>query len=465
MVPGCSPGGAAAALTCPQHGHSSAGSSHSVTNRVIRTSQACAHDEPAILAPSRAVPHREHCAGGSAASCSSGSGSRDKPVPGWPGCPPRLRSLRRSRSETSRFFRSALRRSLAPICSFELGVPELLLSIPRRRSSSAIRSSSLRRSSRSAASSARSIVFSASLASTTARSRASSSRCSPASAGRPGSSGTNPKPAQSQLQLQASASRRVVPTNDGLIPLNGHPFGSEFSGDDDHMANPSKCCTQCGNIKPLSAFHRMATGRDGDRAECADCSCERARRSYKPRDTGLMIIVCLHCGNEFEYVKTSGRRRLYCSDRCKYQAGDATKKQRAAVEIRTCTCGSLDVARVGKPVCPDCRKDPRDSETLRVKERRRTLRLYGLSETGWQELLARQGCRCAICHTADPGGRGQWMIDHDHGCCPGTGSCGQCVRGLLCNQCNLGDYSFIAFWISPLRNSGSRRDGKFSTIP
>ena len=28
-----------------------------------------------------------------------------------------------------------------------------------------------------------------------------------------------------------------------------------------------------------------------------------------------------------------------------------------------------------------------------------------------------------------------------------------------------GDYSFIAFWISPLRNSGSRRDGKFSTIP
>ncbi len=219
--------------------------------------------------------------------------------------------------------------------------------------------------------------------------------------------------------------------------LSSDPFGSEFSGDDDHMANPSKCCTQCGNIKPLSAFHRMATGRDGDRAECADCSCERARRSYKPRDTGLMIIVCLHCGNEFEYVKTSGRRRLYCSDRCKYQAGDATKKQRAAVEIRTCTCGSLDVARVDKPVCPDCRKDPRDSETLRVKERRRTLRLYGLSETGWQELLARQGCRCAICHTADPGGRGQWMIDHDHGCCPGTGSCGQCVRGLLCNQCNL----------------------------
>src|SRR5215470_14922720 len=43
-------------------------------------------------APSRVVPHREHSAGGGTSSRSSGSGSRDSPPPGCPGCPPRLRS-------------------------------------------------------------------------------------------------------------------------------------------------------------------------------------------------------------------------------------------------------------------------------------------------------------------------------------------------------------------------------------
>ena len=64
MVPGYAPGGASAVVSFPQHRHSSDGSSHSVTRRVIFTSQTCAHDAPASAHPGQAAPHPEHSAGG-----------------------------------------------------------------------------------------------------------------------------------------------------------------------------------------------------------------------------------------------------------------------------------------------------------------------------------------------------------------------------------------------------------------
>lgn len=71
--------------------------------------------------------------------------------------------------------------------------------------------------------------------------------------------------------------------------------------------------------------------------------------------------------------------------------------------------------------------------------RLRRLRLYGLTQDDYDRMLAAQGGCCAICKTSDPGKGTRFHVDHDHGCCPGTAaSCGACIRGLLCNNCNKG---------------------------
>jgi hypothetical protein len=62
-------------------------------------------------------------------------------------------------------------------------------------------------------------------------------------------------------------------------------------------------------------------------------------------------------------------------------------------------------------------------------------RFYGLTPERGAEMHEAQGGACAICRAAFR--LDDLHVDHDHACCK-RGSCGKCVRGLLCPQCNLG---------------------------
>lgn len=61
-------------------------------------------------------------------------------------------------------------------------------------------------------------------------------------------------------------------------------------------------------------------------------------------------------------------------------------------------------------------------------------RRYGLEPGRIAQMMADQDGRCAICQSEF--GDATPHVDHDHNCCPPKRSCGQCVRGLLCQQCN-----------------------------
>lgn len=60
---------------------------------------------------------------------------------------------------------------------------------------------------------------------------------------------------------------------------------------------------------------------------------------------------------------------------------------------------------------------------------------YGITVEQYDALNDAQGGVCAICSGVNPNGY-RLSIDHDHACCPGSKSCGRCVRALLCAGCN-----------------------------
>lgn len=58
---------------------------------------------------------------------------------------------------------------------------------------------------------------------------------------------------------------------------------------------------------------------------------------------------------------------------------------------------------------------------------------FRMSVDEYERRLQEQGNACASC-------QGPFIrephVDHNHDCCPGSRSCGRCVRGILCHWCN-----------------------------
>lgn len=87
--------------------------------------------------------------------------------------------------------------------------------------------------------------------------------------------------------------------------------------------------------------------------------------------------------------------------------------------------------------CRDCtkrvasEKQKADKDGVKVRNRKSKLkRAFGLTLEQYDDMLKAQGCRCALCGSDFPGGRGRFVVDH----CHTTGR----IRGLLCNLCNVG---------------------------
>lgn len=136
---------------------------------------------------------------------------------------------------------------------------------------------------------------------------------------------------------------------------------------------------------------------------------------------------CAHCDTEFQQGNRASRK--YCSSACQKKAEKRRWKRRRASKSpkKSLTSAGRECIICNSLYTPGSDQQKYCSTSCSREAQRRQARqsIYGLSQDGYEALLERSGGLCEICQER------KWRhIDH----CHSTGD----VRGLLCQQCNVG---------------------------
>lgn len=242
----------------------------------------------------------------------------------------------------------------------------------------------------------------------------------------------------------------------------------------------SKHCPKCGESKPYGEFSRQKKSKDGFQCYCKTCSKASTNESYH-KHAGVQDCACVTCAARVNAAKglklcpkcnslipfedftknraSSNGFGVYC----KACAGENQANVRLTAinaweHVADCACKICAIRAVGQPKkcskckilkppdgfdiskgaidglqswCKECLSDLGKREGRWMTRKRK----YGVDKERFWDMFNSQDGRCAICSTSVAESRME--VDHDHSCCGGTSSCGECVRGLLCHSCNL----------------------------
>lgn len=190
-----------------------------------------------------------------------------------------------------------------------------------------------------------------------------------------------------------------------------------------------KVCTKCSEFKEFEYFYKNAASSDGRYSICRACKSAATRKwPLTPEGTRQ----CYKCElvkplDEFRRATEAGRNRAVCKA-CLY------KTNRDRIRDKDKLPGVKEARLAAQRERYIKKADIRAEYFLK--------RFYNMTLEDYNALLDKQGGVCALCEEPETAVTRstkvvkRLSVDHDHSCCPGKETCGECVRGLLCSRCN-----------------------------
>jgi hypothetical protein len=169
--------------------------------------------------------------------------------------------------------------------------------------------------------------------------------------------------------------------------------------------------------------------------KCRICDRERAKEKRRLQSLGLWVPQ-RYLGSKFcpnDHARTP--ENLYSSGGCRICIRTAALR-RYKQNPQPALDRAIKWAEDNKEKANQNKMKWAENNPQKVLDAVRQYR-YSLPPEDFQRMFEEQEGKCPICER-DFGDDLKVCIDHDHSCCAGYTSCGKCVRGLLCDECNRG---------------------------
>lgn len=186
----------------------------------------------------------------------------------------------------------------------------------------------------------------------------------------------------------------------------------------------------------MGRFNGNGWVKSGDTKQCRGPSCDRTCRSR-------------YCRSHQAQLRKRGDAALLTPLRVFNHSGDPCRCGKPGVLMSPwgwlCVAHHARWKKCGDPQFQIPVKDQRPKGQGLSRRAIFLSNRYRITLEGYEAVLEQQDGRCALCHSDHPKGKGKgvFSVDHDHGCLherfdptASLAGCPDCVRGLLCDDCN-----------------------------